>query len=396
MSTEERGTLTTGVRQYVTPSGHMVFGTPEGDILAARFDPDELELAGAAIPVVRGVGTGRGEVYYTLSENGTLLYWRSEQQASEERFVWTSRSGVDRLVDVDHAFEAGSGNLGWSLSPEGDRLAYRAMTDGAGEIWVKQLDAGPLARLTFDPAADWSPIWSAGGDTIFFASNRGEASDFDIWARRSDGLGEATLVLDTERSVADFSRSPDGEWFVYRVGGPPSRDILARRPGDQEPLLVAASPDFDELSPELSPDGRWIAYTTDETGEYQVWVRPFPNVDDGRWQVSPGMGAAPRWSRDGDEIFFATAGGGLFSVSVETEPTFRVLSVQNVIEFQAATNTRVLASPFTSKWYEPSPDGERFLFARSVGSDDESQPIEPQLVLIQNFYEELRRRLPPP
>jgi len=390
LSTGERRTVTAGARSYLTSSGHLVFATPEGRLLAAPFDADAMTLSGTAVPLVEGVTIRNQDAAYSIAGNGSLLYWRGPVSSARAEFVWVTRDGTATPVEAGWSFDAGAAVYGWRLSPDGSRLAFRDLSgqDG-GEIWVKDLDAGPLSRLTFDVGADWSPEWSPDGLSVLFTSNRGPQAQAsrDIWMRRADGTGEAQLVLDYERPIVQFDLSADGEWVVTRVGADSSADIFAQRLGvDTVPRPMLASPDFDEVAPALSPDGRWLAYASNETGVFQVYVRPFPNIDEGRWQVSSGeLSSAPRWSRDGRELFYGTVGGRVLVARVSTTSGFRVVGTELLFTMQG------LGEAANSGWYDVAPDGQRFIFARSLiidGRDD-----APELILVQNFLEELKARV---
>ncbi len=388
LSTGERRLVTPGIRQYVTSTGHLVFASPDGRILAARFDEDALELRGTPVPLVDEVSIPGADPAYALSANGTLLYWRGAASGGQAEFVWVSREGSVSPVDPGWTFTPGQANAGWALSPDGTRLAFRDVSGGDGEIWIKELDRGPLSRLTFSPSEDYQPRWSSDGRTVLFPSDRSGPS-MDVWGRLADGTGEEYLVLDTERSVAEIEPSPDGEWLVLRVANPPSRDILAQRlAGDAPAIELMASPTFDEVAPALSPDGRWLAYVSFETGGPQVYVRPFPEVGGGRWQVSTGEGGiAPRWSHRGGELFYATLTGWIVA-QIETAPGFRVTG-RTTIPRGSLTN---LSATLNGTWYDISADDRRILVARPASSGTAARA--PELILVQNFFEELTARVP--
>jgi Tol biopolymer transport system component len=196
------------------------------------------------------------------------------------------------------------------------------------------------------------------------------------------------LVLDPERSLTDFVQSPDGEWIVFRTADAASRDILAMRPGvDSVARPLLASPTYDEVAPALSPDGRWLAYSSNETGAYQIYVRPFPNVEDGRWQVSSVGAAAPRWSHSGNEIFFGNYENEILAAHLDTSTGFRVLRTEVLF-----TMTNPIQEGNTNGWYDVAPDDQRLIMARRLTTGGDS--AAPELILVQNFFEELKRLAP--
>jgi serine/threonine protein kinase len=389
LATGERKVVTAGLRSSLTSTGHLVFATLEGRLLAAPFDAGSLELGGGTVPFVEDLTIRNGDGAYSLSESGSLLYWQGPVASASAEFIWVTRDGAVTPVDPGWSFSPGEGNFGWRLSPDGNRLAYGDMAGGdGGEVWVKDLDAGPLARLTFDPGSDRSPEWSPDGRTILFGSTRSGAGDRSIWSRNSDGTGEPQLVLDPARSLTDFVQSPDGEWIVFRTADAASRDILGMRPGVDsvaQPLL--ASPTYDEVAPAISPDGRWLAYTSNETGQYQIYVRPFPNVEDGRWQVSTQGAASPRWSHDGDEIFFGNYENEMLVAYLDTSTGFRVLRTEVLFALSQS-----IGEGNTNGWFDVAPDDQRLIMAQPLSAGGES--AAPELILVQNFFEELKRLAP--
>lgn len=388
----ERHVVTPGIRSYVTSTGHLVFASPDGRLLAAPFDSDALEIIGAPVPVLDDLSIpGTGDPAYVLAEGGTLLYWSGSASSVNAEFVWVSRDGGVTTVDPGWTFNPGTANVAWSLSPDGSRLAYRDLGGGdGGEIWIKEMDHGPLARLTFAPSAEGYPIWSADGRTVLFTSDR-QGSGTDVWERRADGTGEDRLVLDAERSVVELASTRDGSWIVFRAAAPPSRDIVGQRTGANAPATVLlGSPDFDEVAPALSPDGRWLAYTSLETGAPQVYVRPFPDVDQGRWQVSAGTGgSAPRWSHSGTELFYATNTGWI-AARIDTRAGFRVVGQQDI---PWPSPVPPVSTDIAGGWYDLSPDDRRILAVRAATTIGEVA-VAPELILVQNFFEELKARVP--
>jgi serine/threonine-protein kinase len=390
LSSGERHVVTPGMRSYLTSTGHLVFASPDGRLLAAPFDAGALQMSGTPVPVVDNLSIPAGDPAYVLSDNGTLLYWSGPASSVRAEFVWVTRGGVVSPVDPSWTFNPGGANVGWSLSPDGTRLAFRDMGGGdGGEIWIKELDHGPLSRLTFSPSAEGAPQWSADSRTVLFISDRSGAGS-DVWERRADGTGVDRMVLDPERSVVELARSRDGTWIVFRAAAPPSRDILAQRPGVDGPAtMLVGSTDFDEVAPALSPDGRWLAYTSFETGAPQVYVRPFPDVDQGRWQVSSGAGgSASVWSHSGNELFYATQAGWV-AARIDTSAGFRVVSSEVITWPSPVPPVR---TDVAGGWYDISPDDRRILAVRPATVEE--QEAAPELILVQNFFEELNAQVP--
>jgi serine/threonine-protein kinase len=388
ISTGERKTITTGMRSYVTSTGHIVFATLEGQILAAPFDSDKMELTGPVVPLVQEVGvTASEDVMYTLSENGTLLYWSATSNSVGNEMIWVSRSGEVTAVDPDFTFSPSGAPRSMRLSPDGTRVAFQDNSEGGGDIWIKELDRGPVSRLTFDGGADWAPAWSADGQSVFFLSNR-QGPGRDVWSQRADGTGEPVMVVDTEGVPITLTTTPDGAWLVFRLSADPSTDIFAQRPGDETAIPVAATPDVEENGPALSPDGRWIAYSSDETGEAQVYVRPFPDVQAGRWQVSNGIAGAPVWSHSGRELFYSSI-DGLMVAQIETSQSFRVTRREKLFNFPAGVVPSLVRG-----WYDVALDDQRFLLSRSAQFGNDDAATQPELILVQNFFEELKARVP--
>ena len=319
-ATGEMKPLTPGVWPRYAASGHLVYLALDGTLMAARFDPEAMELLGPSVALVEGV------VAFAISETGKLFYSRGAGGGLGE-FVWVTRSGQATPVEAGWSFEPG-GNAGWSLSPGGMRLALKSLTDGNDDIWVKELDDGPYSRLTFYEDADMRPRWTPDGESVTFLSNR--SGSWVLWSKRANGTGEPEVAFGggSLPGPGQAFWSPDGEWLVLRTGGVGGvvggRDILALRPTvDSIPLPLLAE-EYDEQQPALSPDGRWLAYTSTETGSTEVFVRPFPDVDSGRWQVSTAGGMMPEWAHSGRELFFVDGSRALVAAQVETDSGFQV------------------------------------------------------------------------
>jgi len=205
-----------------------------------------------------------------------------------------------------------------------------------------------------------------------------------LYRQRADGSAPARRIASDRRGLGEGLESPDGNWLVLRSSDDVCCDIMGMRPGvDSAPVPLVANPSFRERSPTLSPDGKWLAYTSDETGKFEVFVRPFPDVSSGKWQVSSAGGKAPQWSRSGDELFFVDDANDMQAARVSTKPTFGVQGKQRLFS---------TSGYFASAWsqaYDVTPDGKRFLMLR-VGSS--STAGTGSLELVQNFLPELLRK----
>ncbi len=395
LETRERSFLTAGTTPRYASTGHLLFATPDGVLMAQRIDPATAELTGPAVPVVEDLSFALAFANYAVSESGSLIYAVGGADAAGlEGFlepVWVTRSGDAEPVDPSWQFSlqfvTGSG---LRLSPDGARVAVMQLVDGNDDIWIKHLPDGPLERLTSDDRVDTSPFWSPNGE--FVAYVRGDASTgLDIWQRRADGTGSPQPVLDGERSLYQGRWSADGEWMIFRtvtgVAPSPDDDILGFRPGvDSAAIPLVASPEFSEQSPALSPNGRWLAYTSDRTGQREVYVRPFPNVDSTRVTVSRAGGQNPLWAHSGNELFFRDAEGGFVAAEVEADSVFRVLRSQTL--FDTSDYALVEGTDF----HDIGPDDVRFLMLRvAVNSGDVG--VESRFILVQNWFEELRERV---
>ena len=311
LETRERKLLTPGINARYTTSGHLLFGTPDGRLMAAPFDARRAELTGDAVPVAEGLTTDPlfGMVVYSVSDNGRLVYAAGAAGAAGQvtgELVWVTRSGEATTVSPGETlrWSPGNANNGLRLSPDGRRVAFTNETAGNLDIWTKTLPDGPMSRLTFDEAGEQGPAWTPDGRTVTFSSARSRVSGnlgrfAYLWAVPANGAGEPAFVYGSpEVSVGDGVWSPDGEWLVFRRNpSPPASttfDLLALRPGeDSVPTPLIVTEQFNERYPEISRDGQWLAYSSNEAGRYEVFVHPFPNVGDGKWQVSTGVAHNP-------------------------------------------------------------------------------------------------------
>jgi serine/threonine-protein kinase len=218
---------------------------------------------------------------------------------------------------------------------------------------------------------------------VTFISNR--TGKRDLYVRRADGVGSAEPVLDLAITVDEGFWSPEGDWLIYRSGMTgEERDIFAWQPGpDSATVSVATAAGVDEVAPTLSPDGRWLAYVSNETGRQEVWVRPFPDVEAGRWQISVQGGTEPVWAHSGRELFYKSQ-GSLMVVGVQTTPTFAALEVRELFSTRGYTTFAV------HRTYDVTEDDQRFVMIRETMVEEGGAT---ELIVVENFFEELKERV---
>jgi hypothetical protein len=366
-----------GSNPRYSASGHIVYGV-EGTLRAVPFDLDTLEVHGTPVPVLGGVVTmSSGAASFSIAPNGTLAYLAGAATAQQRTLVWVDRQGHEEAIKAPPRAYAYA-----RLSPDGTRVALD-IRDQDNDIWIWDLARQTLARLTFDPGLNRGPVWTPDGKRLAFSAQR-EGSENIYW-QAADGSGtpEALTNIPNARIGPD-AISPDGTQLLFVQTSTP-RDISRvalegeRKP---EPLLATS---FSEQNADISPDGRWLAYDSDESGRLEVYVRPFPNVNAGRWQISTGGGTRPLWNPNGRELLYYIAPGTMMSVPIEPGATFKAGTPQVIFTGQYAT-------PQTGRQYSVSPDGRRFLMIKDAAGDAEAPP--PQINVVLNWFEELKQQAP--
>ncbi|NJD18786.1 MAG: hypothetical protein FIA95_05820 [Gemmatimonadetes bacterium] len=248
------------------------------------------------------------------------------------------------------------------------------------------MDDGPLLRLTYDPAEDARPAWTRDGHSVYFSSRSGT----ELRIQPADGAGDSRPLVVGGRLIWQADLTPDGTWLVARAGGVGSavgaRDIVGYRL-DQDtaevPLLVS---EYDEVSPQLSPDGRWLAYASRETGAWEVYVRPFPDVDAGKWAVSREGGSGPRWAHSGRELFYLSPDSVLMAATIQAGASFQVSGRRALFEIPDGFIFDAFGFPF-----DISPDDQRFIMQRTM--DSGGGAVVPRMVLIENWGEEVKEKV---
>jgi serine/threonine-protein kinase len=360
-------------------SGFIVFGQ-DGALRAVRFDARRLELLGEPVTLIENVQTTRtGRTQYAVSRTGTLIYMPATPgagSASLRSIVWMDRKGHETPINAPPRpyFDP-------VLSPDG-RLV--ALSMGDEDIWIWDLRSETLRRLTFGLGISANPQWTPDGRSIIFSSTR-DGRVNNIYKQPADGSGSAARL--TVSTLQQFVQSitPDGGrliGFEMRSGGSDIVSWPAAGGNEAAPETLVGTPAIEEDG-RVSPDGRYLAYRSAETGRSELYVRPFPNVSGGRWQISTNGGANPRWAPNGREIFYLEPSGALMAVRVEA----------NERTFSNGAPTKLFDAPSASgAGFTVHPDGQRFLMVKDAPRDPNA-PV-PQIVVVVGWFEELKSRLP--
>ena len=342
-----RHPLVSATRAEYSSAGQLVYVSPTGELLAAPFDVKRLAITGAAKPL----GQAAGALGAGLSVGADAILYSTEESASSE-LVWVSRDGTAQPLDT-----AVQGNISFpSLSPDGLRLAYHM--DQA--IWVRDLARGTSLKLV--PEQGNYPSWTSDGQFIsYYGLARNGSTAYPLFIKRADG-GSLPKPLLPGTPATETVWSSDGKWLLFRSPGLTQqgrRIYKVRASADTTPTEVIGSrsntAEFD-----LSRDGRWLVFATDETGRYEVYVVPFPDATSARWIVSTGGGSEPRWAHSGKEIFYRDGRGNMMRVAVQTAPTFTL-----------GTSTQLFPASLYRSYpahhqYTVTNDDQRFLMVRPI------------------------------
>ena len=365
------------------PTGHLVF-ISDSTLFSAPFDLDRLEVTGPPAPIVQGVTSlgGPAGAQYSFSNSGTLAYVRGAVEVPEYPVVRVERDGT--ITDL---WETRASYGSPAISHDGKRLALSVFKDDNWDVWVYDLEREVATRLTFQDGYDADQIWSPDGEYLFYTSN----SDGSVrpYRLRADGSGEAERLSETEKPFYPLSISPDGR---YAIGETTENriDIVVldlEEGGEPEPFLATS---FLDRDPQFSPDGKWVAYSSDESGIAEVYVRPFP-TGSGRWQISAGGGRFPTWSGNGSELFYRTNDGILVASIEASKNTLTVGKAESLFEgsFRGGISG-ILVRGFMFRDFDVAPDGQSFV----MFPDEQDREGNTHVTLIFNWFDELERTLP--
>jgi len=361
-------------------------------LFVTPFDATTLTVAGTAVPLQQDVAMGgfSGAAQMAWSNTGSLVF--SPGASQDRAVVWVDRQGrSERTPLPPRPYQTGSSQM--RVSPDGTRVALTIFSEGnsggSGDIWLWEIARGTLTRLSFTSRSA-SPVWTPDGKRVCYASER------SLLCQAADGSGHPQPMFNVSGPFAFNGLGPitsDGRSILiarpHRQDSLSESDIMIAEMGSAGEMRPLIQTPANETEPSISPDGKWIAYTSGESGRDEVFVRPFPDVDQGRWQISSDGGIRPTWAPTGRELFYlqsASAGFGnptaLVSVPVQPGPTFS--------SGRPAVVTKLPAG--AGSGFAVAPDG-RFLF-NVPATFDAAQAARAQIVVVQNWFTELQQRVP--
>jgi len=362
--------------------GYLVYASGGGALRAMPFDAENLRPTGDAVPVLDGVAGGTTQIAnFGIAQNGTLFYVTgSATYVPPRTMVWVDRNGKQEAITVPpRAYTYAR------LSPDGTRVALDSR-DAQNDIWVWDLARQTLQRLTTDPGLNRMPVWSPDGKRIAFTAERNGLES--VYWQNADGSGAPERLSVGTLTEGPESFTPDGTRLLVNtpLGAPFDIEMVTLGATPHEDVLLNSK--FSEAGAVVSPDGRWMAYESDETGRLEIYVAPFPNVTASKQPVSTSGGSRPLWSRDGRELFYYNTPDTIMAVPVTPGPTL-------VLGKPAAVVKGAYARPLNAgRHYDVSPDGKRFLMLVDAPAPDGQKPVAQEMTVVLNWAEELRAKLP--
>jgi Tol biopolymer transport system component len=379
---QERYDLVPGATAPVlSPTGHLLF-VRDGNLHAQEFNSSSLQVEGEPISLVEGVRQSRitGVAQYALSDNGTLAYISGGANIARRELFWVDRQGkAEKLQYSPSAYRSPR------ISPDGKRIAI-ANEELGGQIWMLDQGRETLSRLTFqapsEEAGNINPVWTPDGKHISFQSRRGGAAN--IFWQPADGSGQAERLTSGKNTQSPATWSSDGKTLIFMEVTPETtQDMWIMNMDDREPRPIMNSK-FSEAAGRISPDGRWFAYVSDQSGRREIYLTTFPSFS-GQWQISNEGGQEPVWNPNGGELFYRN-GAKMMSVDLTAQPNLSLGKPRVLFEGV------YLLTLLTGANYDVTPDGKRFIMLKDASPDN--SPTQINIVL--NWFEELKQKVPMP
>ncbi len=370
---EQRDLVPAGTYPRYASSGHLLYAQG-GTLMAVPFDAERLLVLGTPVPVVEGVlQSASGATYYSISDTGSLAYVAGGAGSGQRTLVWVTRTGTEQSLP------APARPYDWPrLSPDGRRIAVEV----GQQTWTYDLARDTLTRFAFEGNQNDAPQWTPDGKRIVFRSNR--EGPANLFSQLADGSGGLERLATSKFNQVPRSLSGDGQFLAFHENDPTTqRDIWVLRMSDRKAQPFLRTP-FMEGAPAFSPDGRWLAYVSDESGRPEVYVQPYPGPG-GKWQISPDGGTEPTWRRDGRELFYRN-GSKMIAVQIDAQTTFTAGKPTMLFDRE------YLTSPFpaTGIAYDVTAEGQRFLMVKEATQSTS----DTQINVVLNWFEELKRRVP--
>jgi serine/threonine-protein kinase len=404
VSTGERTVVLQGGSdaRYVS-TGHLVYA--QGDaLLVVAFDIARRRAGGGPVPVVEGLArafdpaVNTAAANYGVSNDGTLVHLQADSPGAFHSagpagrvppgvLVWVDRSGREEGLGAPRRAYVNP-----RLSPNGTRVALDSRDEGL-DIWIWDIARRTLTPLTYHPALDLAPVWTPDGQRVVFSSTRA-GGPLNLYWQPSDGTGTLDRLVDSPNVQRPFGFTPDGKRLLLAEGASTGeqQDLgLLSMDGDRSVTWLTRTASS-EISAEISPDGRWLAYESSEAGRRQVWVRAFPDVNRGRWLVSPNGGSQPLWAPSGRELFYIASDGTLMGVPVDAAQDGARFDARTPSTVMARGSYRLRTGNQAGRTYDVTPDGERFLRIKINDGPDTNGPRN--FVIVRNWFEELNRLHP--
>ena len=384
-----------GTDAHLLPTGHLVY-VRNATLFAMPFDERTLTVTGGAVPLQQGVQqaatAASGAAQWAWSQNGTVAYVPGEGVTRDRTLVWVSRDGrFEPTTAPPRPIQFLQSGL--RMSPDGERVALTmdadptssgatnaAVPSNSTDIWIWEVRRNTVTRLSQSGQAT-APVWTPDSTRVCYRSA------LEVLCQSPDGSGPVRTLATLPEAGTPKTFSPDGTRLLWHNVASNASDIFMTTIGPKVETRPLFQTRFAESGAMISPDGKWLAYQSNETGRGEVYVRPFPDVDSRRWQISSEGGAEPRWSRDGRELFYTFGGGPvpriLWSAAIAAGPTF------------SADQPKILATLASdfSVAYDVAPDG-RLLFHIPAPANVPGLTQLPQIVVVQHWFDQLRARVP--
>jgi Tol biopolymer transport system component len=362
------------------PSGHLVY-LAAGTLQAVPFDLDSLKTGGSPVSVVSDFETTvNGGALAVVAGDGTMAYVQGSAAGTPRTLVWVDRQGHETPISAPPR-----PYLLPALSPDGTRVAVFA-NDQERDVWIWDLGRTTLTRLTSAPGVDVVQVWTPDGRRLIFTSER--AGVRNLFWQAADGSGAVERLTESPNTQYPTAVSPDGRRLIFaeETSTTGTDVMMIELDGAHRVTPLVQSP-FIERNGIISPDGRWLAYEANDSGRFEIYVRPFLEVHGGHWQVSTTGGTRPLWTRNGQELVYVSPTGALLGVGVARGPSW------------AATTPTLLVKEgyFTiptwwGRSYDISPNAQRFLMIKEGGADGTAAPAS--IIVVQHWVEELKRLVP--